>query len=221
MLVILIGLGTWQYQRLQWKTALLAEVEASVTAEPLSGFSDVKDLIDEAKPVDFRRIQLTAEILAFETPFRVFTGENRDISWRLYSPVRNEGITAFAARGIISDITPPPIENSKSKVLAGYVRLARPENRPNVKSTPTKNRWFGFNPIPETDDWSGSVRGEVDTGFYIDVVPGAQDAKLLPAKRPQIRNNHFDYMLTWYGLAIVLLIIYVILHKREGRFSWS
>ena len=32
MLAILISLGVWQYKRLQWKTTLLAEVEASVTA---------------------------------------------------------------------------------------------------------------------------------------------------------------------------------------------
>ncbi|MEM7730550.1 MAG: SURF1 family cytochrome oxidase biogenesis protein [Pseudomonadota bacterium] len=36
-LPILIGLGVWQYQRWQWKTGVLAEVEAAVTAPPLDG----------------------------------------------------------------------------------------------------------------------------------------------------------------------------------------
>ena len=56
--------------------------------------------------------------------------------------------------------------------------------------------------------------------YYVDRVPGALDASLLPPKRPDIRNNHFDYMLTWYGLAIVMLIIYGVMHHREGRLSW-
>ncbi|WP_304621474.1 SURF1 family cytochrome oxidase biogenesis protein, partial [Roseomonas sp. 18066] len=29
VLLVLLGLGTWQWQRLQWKTALLAELAAA------------------------------------------------------------------------------------------------------------------------------------------------------------------------------------------------
>ena len=41
MLAILISLGVWQYKRLSWKTDLLAEVEASVTAPPLASLEDL------------------------------------------------------------------------------------------------------------------------------------------------------------------------------------
>ena len=53
--------------------------------------------------------------------------------------------------------------------------------------------------------------------YYIDVVPGVTQAAELPLKRPNIRNNHLDYMLTWYGLALALLVIYLILHAQRGR----
>jgi len=56
MLAILISLGVWQYQRLQWKTDLLAEVEASVTAPPLTSLDDLDRAIAAGEPVDFRRI---------------------------------------------------------------------------------------------------------------------------------------------------------------------
>ena len=60
MLAILISLGVWQYKRLQWKTNLLAEVEASVTAPPLTSLDDLERAIAAGEPVDFRRIALTA-----------------------------------------------------------------------------------------------------------------------------------------------------------------
>ena len=221
MLAILIGLGTWQYHRLQWKTALLEEVELSVMAAPVTGFAELTNEISKNTPLDFRRAEIIVDTPYFETPFRVFTGENRDVSWRLYSPVMNDGVTAFAARSVIPDEMPAPQTKTQSEKLVGYVRLVRPENKSHVDSSPLKNRWFGFNPVPESHDWAQSVPGGADTRFYVDVVQGATDASLLPPKRPQIRNNHFDYMLTWYGLAIVLLVIYVILHRREGRISWS
>jgi surfeit locus 1 family protein len=34
-LAVLIGLGLWQLQRLQWKEGLIAQIEARVNAEPV------------------------------------------------------------------------------------------------------------------------------------------------------------------------------------------
>lgn len=223
-LVILISLGTWQYQRLQWKTALLAEVEAAVTAPPLSSFVQVQSALDAGDPVDFRRFGTTAQTLKTETPFLVFTGANRDISWRVFTPVQDGSGTAFAGLGLIDDGARDNVsgyEAGKDVVLTGYVRLARKRERGMTKSTPEKNRWFGFNHRPKTHGWADLAGVEADMRFYIDTVPGALDASLLPAKRPEIRNNHFDYMLTWYSFALILLIIYFILHRRAGRLKFS
>jgi len=126
----------------------------------------------------------------------------------------------LAARNGIMDKTDIPSIEAGPDTLTGYVRVAREANNAKVKSTPGKNRWFGFNTMPDSHNWSDQVDGGADMRFYIDAVQGATDASLLPPKRPDIRNNHFDYMLTWYGLAIVLLIIYGILHIREGRLEW-
>ena len=79
--------------------------------------------------------------------------------------------------------------------------------------------------MPETDDWANGQDGmfsahPIDARFYIDVVSDETSAENLPIKRPEIRNNHFDYMLTWYGLAIVLFVIYLILHMQRGRLGF-
>lgn len=219
MLAILIWLGTWQYQRLQWKTALISEIEASVMGEPLTSLEQIVANVDKDEPVDFRRVQINAQHVPFETPLRVFTAENMDVSWRLFSPIQENGVTAFGGFEVIADKLDPVAKMTGSVDIAGYVRLARAQNIPKVDSSPDQNRWFGFNPKSDTHDWSALVDGGADTRFYLDVVVGVTDASSLPPRRPEIRNHHFDYMLTWYGLAIVLLIIYVIMHKREGRFS--
>lgn len=215
---ILIALGTWQYQRLQWKTNLLAEIDSVADAPPFTSLAGVQAALDAGQPIDFRRIGVSAEHVS-APPFYVFTPQNRDISWRLFSPVKQGGITVFAGLGIISDdaknaqVTQPIGEAE----MTGYVRLARPKGRGETDSTPEKNRWFSFNPLPESHDWSAFIAVDPDMRFYVDTVPGAMDANALPPRRPDIRNNHFDYMLTWYGLALVLLVIYLIMHRRAGR----
>jgi len=223
-LAILISLGTWQYQRLQWKTALLAEVEAAAEVPPFTSFAEVQTALDAGEPVDFRRYGSSSKALGLSESFLVFTAVNKDISWRVFTAVENSNITAFAGLGIVSDKRRSNLQgfiDNQDIPLIGYVRLARDKTRGAAKSTPEKNRWFGFNPRPETHDWADMSGIEADMRFYIDTVPGATDAVLLPPKRPDIRNNHFDYMLTWYSFAVILLIIYFILHYRAGRLRFS
>lgn len=225
-LAILISLGTWQYQRLQWKTALLADVEVAANAPPFKSFTDVQAALDKNEPVDFRRIQAKALGLLGDTGgYFVFTPENRDISWRVFFPVTTDAGKVFIAGPIVPDNQRDQYNFSANwdfdVAVAGYVRLARKRERGMTKSSPDKNRWFGFNPMPETHDWADMAGIEADMRFYVDTVPGATEADLLPARRPEIRNNHFDYMLTWYSFALILLIIYFILHRRAGCLRFS
>lgn len=220
-LIILIGLGTWQYQRLQWKTQLLAEVEQAVSAPALTSLSAVERALEAGKPVDFRRIELDARVIPDQVPYLVYSREKMTLSWRPYVAVEADGRAVFAARTSIPDTQRGNVKPTMTEEvsLAGYVRLWRPKDRGVADSTPSANRWFGFNPLPDSDDWGASVPGGADTRYYIDVEAGAISADSLPTKRPNIRNNHFDYMLTWYGLAVALFVIYLILHVQRGRLS--
>ena len=223
-LAILISLGTWQYQRLQWKTALLADVEAVAEAKPFTSLAEIQDALRAGEPVDFRRYGSLSKARDIQQSFLVFTAANRDISWRVFTAVENSNVTSFAALGLVSDERRDELqgfEDNQDIPLIGYVRLARETTRGAAKGSPEKNRWFGFNPLPETHDWAKMSGIEADMRFYIDTVPGAMDANLLPPRRPDIRNNHFDYMLTWYSFALILLIIYFILHRRAGRLKFS
>ena len=224
-LAILITLGTWQYQRLQWKTDLLAQVEMAVTAPPLKSLRDAQTALSNDGPVDFRRIEFTAEIIEGQIPFLVYSPFKRELSWRTFYAAQNESVRAFVATGRVLDSARGDLEPSAQTApqsYAGYVRVLRAEERGAARSTPSANRWFSFNPMPETDDWATGQNGmfaaqPIDSRFYIDVVPGEKSAENLPIKRPEIRNNHFDYMLTWYGLALALFVIYLILHAQRGR----
>lgn len=218
-LIILILLGSWQYQRLQWKTQLLSDIDIASEAKPFTSLSQVTHALEAGEPIDFRRFGSTVSPVFIETPFLVFSAENRDISWRVFQPVQQQGRTVFAGLNLIADKDRETVnaQSDDSFPIAGYIRLARDNHRGMTKSTPELNRWFGFNPLPDTHNWADDVYGTVDVRFYIDSVTDQSQADMLAPRKPNIRNNHFDYMLTWYGLAIVLLVIYLIFHHRAGR----
>jgi len=222
-LSILISLGTWQYHRLQWKTALLAEVEAAVTAPPLTSLRELSHLIKNDAAVDFRRIKLSAEIDKTARSYFVYKPRQDGIYWQVFTPITESGISLFAGLGVVRDADKDTYDKTSLAEgltsLAGYVRKDHPMGRIEswVKSaaTPDDNRYFKFN---QTGDWDSG--GKIQTEIYLDITPGA-DLNSLPPKRPEIRNNHFDYMLTWYSFAIILLIIYFLLHFRQGRLRFK
>ncbi len=221
-LILLLTLGTWQYQRLQWKTDLLSEVEAASTATPFKSFRDVTYALDAGEPVDFRRIEFESLSMS-EDPFDVFTPEKKDVSWRQFFPMKQGSYFAFVDTGLVSDAKKNQTYSrwNTPRAFAGYVRKAQPKGRFSPESLPDDNQWFGFNHKPETHNWNDLVNGDYDMRYYIETVAGETDADGLPARKANLRNNHFDYMLTWYGLAFTLLVMYLIFHYKAGRLRFS
>lgn len=221
---ILISLGTWQYKRLQWKTALLAEVEAAVTAPPLTSLLDLEKAVAAKEPIDFRRIGLSADVESIPPPYLVYLPRKDGIYWRAFSPLSESDQSLYGAFGVVRDDKKDSYELSflpQGKAqIAGYIRKDHPMGRIEAlvksKASPKSNRYFKFN---QTGDWD--KEGTINTDIYIDIDAHISDASLLPIKRPEIRNNHFDYMLTWYSFALILIIIYVMMHYRSGRLTWS
>lgn len=218
---LLIKLGVWQKQRLEWKTELLTSVDAAVNAPAFRTIDEIEVAINQKDFTEFRRVDISAELLPMDAPFFVYSAKNRDVSWRKFQLTRSFGKTVFADIGIVSDaqrkgvrIEPAPIR------LVGYVRTAEWQDTPRTKSSPEANRWFGFNPMPSEHDWSDITGQAVDMRFFIETVPGILSGDSLPPKKPEIANNHFDYMLTWFSLAFILLIFYGLIHIRDGRAGW-
>jgi surfeit locus 1 family protein len=225
-LAILIGLGVWQYQRLQWKTALLAEVEASVTAPPLESLSELSEAIAQGAPVDFRRIQFRATQDSKPVQFHLYKPLKGGIYWDVFEPFADRGVTVLAnlitIEGGAKEAVIQKEPQANIPLYAGYVRKAYPMGRVEswVKSKPNvdTNRYFHFN---QTGDWYDGLSGGVVEGYYIDIETSSGNADGLPIRRPDIANNHFDYMLTWWSFALIFLVIYLILHKRAGRLKFK
>lgn len=225
-LAILISLGLWQYQRLQWKTALLAEIEASVTAPPLKSLSALERAIVQKDPVDFRRIEFMAAPVAGAKSWRLYSSQRGGVCWDIIEPLKGNGVTILAKIGEVNVHTSTDYEAvvaaADAQIYTGYVRKAYPMGRVESwvksKASEDRNRYFHFDQL---GNWYDGLDGALIKGYYIDSVDvEGGDASDLPVQRPEIANNHFDYMLTWWSFALIFLIIYLILHKRAGRLSF-
>lgn len=227
-LPILIGLGVWQYQRWKWKLGILDEVEAAVTASPIQGLSGFNTALEQGEPLDFRRIELTAQQT---NPVWYLYRPQNGLQWQPFREVQSEGLSALAGFPTIDDRVKPD-ENDQAESAdpeatlrashlpdmaqyAGYIRRIRPRTGMakwvGSENNTAQNRWFEINP---NGAWM------VGATHFVDIHPRETDAEALPIRRPDIANNHVSYMLTWWSFAIIMLVIYAILHRRAGRLSW-
>ena len=229
MMMILISLGVWQAQRLHWKIALLAEVEASVTAPPLTSLADLDRAIAAGEPVDFRRIAFHPALIRGAPIYHVYKSQSGGVFWDIFMPTEDSRMSIFVRGQTIDSVqkadyvdeVPTGRLEDHIREKYGYVRADHPMGRVEswVKSKPNRetNRWFKFN---QDGSWGEAMPSSTRLSHYIEIAPGVTNAANLPIRRPSIRNNHRDYMLTWFSFAGLLLIFYALIHRRAGRLTW-
>ena len=180
--VLLVGLGTWQMHRLQEKTTLLETVAQRCHGTPLF-------LTFPTTSKKYQRVVLEGVFLHKKTVYWWDTDGYHPITpFQLRS-----GGTVLVDRGAVSRTVP----NSSPKP-SGYIRLEG-------FLTPSAQRhWFDPPDDPQNNVWF--VRDVSRLSKHINIPPLPWLVTASPTC-PTWSNPHLGYALTWYGLAIVLVIM--------------
>jgi surfeit locus 1 family protein len=211
MSAILIGLGVWQLQRLAWKNAILATIEARTKAPPealppVSAWSRLK-------PADYeyRRVALAGTFDNAKEAL-VFRGTADGVGYFVMTPLRlQDGGTVLVNRGFVptdrKDTATRADGEPKGLVhVVGLMRGPESRNMFTPADDPAKGQFFTRDP-----DLIAAHDGLIDAApFTVDA-----DAAPNPGGWPRggatelaIPNNHFSYALTWFGLALSLVGVF-------------
>jgi surfeit locus 1 family protein len=191
---ILISLGVWQLQRLEWKEAIIAEIDARIGADPVALPADPDPARDRYLPVTARG-DLTGEAL------------------QVLVSTRTEG----AGHSIISAFV---LEDGRSIMVdEGYVRRGG-ELRPGPAEgvTVTGNLHWpdevdNWTPEPDLSDglffardvpaMAATLGTEPVLIIARDIEGTAPRATAMPVGTEGIPNDHLGYAIQWFGLAAV------------------
>ena len=223
----LVALGTWQLERRSWKEGLIADLQDKLSAAPVALPPRERWPQLTAEKDEFRRVTFRAEFLDQEA--LVYTSGSAirpDVSgpgyWVL-SPARlADGSLVIVNRGFVPEGKQDPSTRREGQPrgvaeIAGAMRWPEPRGLFTPNDTPAKNLWFVRDPaaIAAAKGW-GTV-----APFYIDQeappAPGGLP-KVGPLK-PSLPNNHLQYAVTWYGLALVVLISGIVFVRSRRRES--
>lgn len=202
VLIILLGLGTWQAQRLAWKNDVLARIAAAEAAAP-APFSD--------PPVPYAKLEVLGRFdHAREALLGVEIRANR-MGARLLVPfLRDSGQPLLVDRGWVplDGLAGLPRPEGPQRIM-GYVRFGEPAGRFAAQDDVAGRRFYHYDPAA-----IGAALGVPGMAPYGLVLLGQAGGLPEPAQTlPRPRNNHLGYAITWYGLALSLIGVF-------AAFAW-
>jgi surfeit locus 1 family protein len=201
---ILIGLGEWQLKRLAWKTQVLAEVAASRTANAVPLATAL------ALPTpDYHRVTVSCPGLATADFVLTHAITDGDPGRRIISPCPLGDGAILVDRGFISDTTPANPTVSASQTPLTLTGVLTKGGRGNLFTPPPAGKMFYAHDVAAM---AKALGVSTATPYFIAAETSTNPdlASLKPEPLPvDIPNNHFQYALTWFGLAAALLAIYV------------
>ncbi len=217
-LVALVALGTWQIQRKAWKEAMIDTLQqrlfAPTTALPPRERWDGLDPSEH----EFHRVKFSA-VFAPDEEALVYAGGSAlrsDVSglgYWVFAPARSEaGATIVVNRGFVPEGRRDPATRgaggrSEAIDLIGAMRWPERRGWFVPADSPGQNVWFlrDHVAIAAAKGW-----GEV-APFFVEL-EAPQPPGGLPrasALRVNLRNEHLQYAITWYGLAVALTVMFL------------
>ena len=209
MLAVLLGLGTWQVQRLHWKQGLLAQIAHAESAPPVPL---------PPQPEPYTKVQVTGRLRDDLAAF--YGAEVRDLPTgpelgaQLIEPLERQGQdTILIDRGWVPGARPHPIAQPDGEVtIQGFIRPADNPGLFSATDDPVSRRFYTLDPQA-----IGAALGlpHVAPVTLIAMGPPPSERFPVPATHlPQPPNNHLSYAITWYGLAIALVVIFVLWARK-------
>ena len=214
-LVILVLLGNWQYDRYSDK------IDNPTTAEEADTSVRMRILLDLSNPGNAQQV------------YGFASGEP---IWRRYVPgtIEATGEPVLAMVEATGGATPLPIriaEFPETATFYGLITAREPSNSAfAAKDDPEADTWYALNPpemakrlgMPETTRVAEPVMMTVRNAANLEQVRQtlnpyafAKPVDPLPPER------HFGYALTWWGMALGLIGVYLGLHYSQGRLKFT
>jgi len=212
-LALLVGLGTWQMERRAWKHEILAKVAAGMKAAPRAPGASLAD----TSALDYRRVTVTGRFAHDRELYLSGRFHRARHGVHVITPLIRLGLPpVLVNRGWV-----PLANKAPATRRAGQVRgtvtvtgIARTIFRHGLfvpDNDPVKGFWMTYAP-----DAMGQAAGTPTPLPLVVEADGTANPGGLPkggVTRIDFRNDHLNYALTWYALAIALTVIFAIYHR--------
>jgi len=220
VLAVLLALGTWQLDRLDWKNDMIAQRTAGLAAPAVP----LPNPMPDAERLAFAKVQVSGSFLHDKELYLGSRTHKKAVGYHVVTPfLLEDGRTLWIDRGWV-----PPDRRDPAARAAGQIggqlrvegilltdgwkgsEMFKPQNRPEEKlflwvDTAAMARRAGL------DDFVAGVYLVAGPTENPGGLPIGDEFKV------DLKNDHLEYAMTWYALAVVLGVIYFLFHFRPAR----
>ena len=221
-LAVLCALGAWQVQRLYWKENLLATIDARITADPRP-LGEAVAMLEDGGDIEYIPVHLEGRFLHDREQFFFATHKGAS-GWYVYTPLEladGSGIV-FVNRGFVPYDRKDAATRAEGQVageveINGLARTAPGEKPSSVvpDNDPVKNIYYWKDLSGMSAQAGFRMPGKV-VGMFVDAddAPNPGGLPVGGVTMIDLPNNHLQYAITWFGLALALLGV-------GGRFLYA
>ena len=202
-ILVFIGLGTWQIIRLNWKNNLILEIENSLKNPPVE--------LAQSNKENFLKIK-TSGVINFDKQIYLYNlNDSGTPGFEVINPITigdenyliNRGWIPFEKKGV------QEINVFDQKNIIGTLKLQGRKNIFKPDNDLDKNYWFSLN---REDILKFTGKNFSQYIIYLDGNYKFPRPKKITAN---ISNNHQKYAITWFSLALSILLLYLYSRKKN------
>jgi surfeit locus 1 family protein len=223
--LILLSLGFWQLERREWKQALVTSLERAVSGETqVLSLLQAEEIIGRDPSQDYLPLTVKGTFDHANERF-LFSVLNGEPGWHVITPlVTRGGRIVLVDRGFVPDALravekrPEGMTQNETE-MRGLLRKSRMRGLFTPANQPGENIWYW----PDVPALIASLppRRQLEFSRYIvEALPGPNALawpRPAPPEPAAIPDNHLQYALTWFALALVLVVMTFLLARRPAR----
>ena len=199
----MLSLGFWQFYRLGWKLDLINQIENSLKIDPVE--------LQNVEKKNYLRIKTSGQI-DFEKQIYLYNlNESGKPGFEVINPIKIGNEDYLINRGWISfdNKNKPEINVVDQKNIVGTLMLQSKSSSFKPKNEVDKNYWFTLD-REDILKFTGK-----NFSKYIIYLNGNYENPRPRVITAKISNNHKKYAITWFSMAISILIIYLYFRKKN------
>ena len=189
---ILASLGVWQVQRLSWKEGKLQKIEESLAAVPVA----LPSKPDEKRDA-YLAVVVSGTILPGELHV-LHSVKGAGVGYRIISPFRtDDGRKIILDRGFVRSTAKDAVRDLGPVTVTGNLLWPDEADRYTPQADTTANTWY----VREVAALSLAL--DTEPVLLVAATPTGTAIKPLPVGTGHIPNNHLQYAITWFSLALI------------------
>ena len=204
-IILFCSLGTWQIYRLQWKVDLISEINNGLNSEPV--------FYSNTNIKNYQKVKFSG-IFDFEKQIYLYSLNNKGKpGYDIITPLKiNSNEILLINRGWIQkdQKNNKDINKIESNSYEGILKKITKPNPFKPDNNIENNIWYSLK-LTDLENFTGYKL----SNFVLFLQNNQNNLVVNKIVSPDLPNNHLKYALTWYSVALSILLYFLYFRKKQ------